>query len=167
MSAVMAEPRDAGSAHFDPSNLEFTSVDVGNKTVNVIPAEARARFNIRFNDRHTQASLRALIEARAGVAAGGGHFRIEWEPSNADVFLTRPGPFVEPVGAAIADVTTRKPALSTSGGTSDARFIKDYCPVVEFGLVNDTMHKIDERVSVADLVALTAIYRRILDRYFA
>ena len=167
MAAVMAEPLDAGSAHFDPSNLEFTSVDVGNKTVNVIPAEARARFNIRFNDCHTQGSLKALIEARAHAAAQGVHFRIAWEPSNADVFLTKPGPFVHMVSGAIAEVTGRRPELSTSGGTSDARFIKDYCPVVEFGLVNATMHKIDERVATADLAALTAIYRRILDRYFA
>jgi succinyl-diaminopimelate desuccinylase len=166
MNAVMAQPLDAGSEHFDPSNLEFTSVDVGNKTVNVIPSEARARFNIRFNDHHTQGSLKALVEARAGAAAKRGHFRIDWEPSNADVFLTKPGPFVELVSGAITDATGRKPALSTSGGTSDARFIKDYCPVVEFGLVNETMHKIDERVATADLVALAAIYRRILDRYF-
>jgi succinyl-diaminopimelate desuccinylase len=166
MAAVMAEPLDAGSAHFDPSNLEFTSVDVGNKTVNVIPAEARARFNIRFNDHHTHASLKALVEARAHAAAKGGDFGIEWGPSNADVFLTKPGPFVELVSSAIAETTGRQPALSTSGGTSDARFIKDYCPVVEFGLVNATMHKIDESVATADLVALTAVYRRILDRYF-
>jgi succinyl-diaminopimelate desuccinylase len=166
MAAVMAKPLDAGSAHFDPSNLEFTSVDVGNKTVNVIPPEARARFNIRFNDRHTQGSLKALIEARAHAAAQGGHFRITWEPSNADVFVTKPGPFVHMVSGAIAEVTGRRPELSTSGGTSDARFIKDYCPVVEFGLVNATMHKIDECVATADLVALTAVYRRILDRYF-
>jgi len=166
MAAVMAEPLDAGSAHFDPSNLEFTSVDVGNKTVNVIPPEARGRFNIRFNDCHTQGSLKALIEARAHAAARGGHFRIAWEPSNADVFVTKPGPFVDMVSGAIAEVTGRQPELSTSGGTSDARFIKDYCPVVEFGLVNATMHKIDERVATADLAALTAVYRRILDRYF-
>jgi succinyl-diaminopimelate desuccinylase len=167
MAAVTADPLDAGSAHFDPSNLEFTSVDVGNRTVNVIPAEARARFNIRFNDRHTHASLKALVEARAAAVAKDGHFRIEWEPSNADVFLTKPGPFVELVSRAIAETTGRQPALSTSGGTSDARFIKDYCPVVEFGLVNATMHKIDESVATADLVTLTAVYRRILDRYFA
>jgi len=166
MAAVMAEPLDAGSAHFDPSNLEFTSVDVGNKTVNVIPPEARGRFNIRFNDRHTQESLKALIEARAHAAAQGGHFRIAWEPSNADVFVTKPGPFVDLVSGAIAEATGRQPELSTSGGTSDARFIKDYCPVVEFGLVNATMHKIDECVATADLAALTAVYRRILDRYF-
>jgi succinyl-diaminopimelate desuccinylase len=166
MAAVMAEPLDIGSAHFDPSNLEFTSVDVGNTTVNVIPPEARGRFNIRFNDRHTQGSLKALIEARAHAAAQGGHFRIAWEPSNADVFVTKPGPFVDMVSGAIAEVTGRQPELSTSGGTSDARFIKDYCPVVEFGLVNATMHKIDECVATADLVALAAVYRRILDRYF-
>jgi succinyl-diaminopimelate desuccinylase len=166
MAAVMAEPLDAGSAHFDPSNLEFTSVDVGNLTVNVIPAEARARFNIRFNDCHTYASLKALVDARAAAAAKGGPFWIEWEPSNADVFLTRPGPFVEMVSSAIAETTGRAPVMSTSGGTSDARFIKDHCPVVEFGLVNATMHKIDESVATADLVTLTAAYRRILDRYF-
>src|SRR5882757_4131175 len=94
MAAVMAEPLDAGSAHFDPSNLEFTSVDVGNKTVNVIPAEARARFNIRYNDVHTRASLRALIEQRAAAATKGKiNWRIEWESSNADVFVTKPGRF--------------------------------------------------------------------------
>src|SRR5712675_817985 len=167
MAAVMAEPLDAGSAHFDPSNLEFTSVDVGNKTVNVIPAEARARFNIRFNDRHTQGSLKALVEARALAAAKGGRFKIEWDPSNAHAFVTTPGAFVDLVAGTIKDVTGRTPALSTSGGTSDARFIKDYCPVIEFGLANQTMHKVDERVPAADLVTLTAIYRRILERYFA
>jgi len=167
MSAVMAEPLDNGSDHFDPSNLEFTSVDVGNPTINVIPPEARARFNIRYNDRHTKASLKALVEARAATAAQGGRFRIDWEPSNADVFLTLPGAFVDLVCGAIAETTGRAPELSTSGGTSDARFIKDYCPVVEFGLVNATMHKTDEQVATADLALLTAIYRRILDRYFA
>jgi succinyl-diaminopimelate desuccinylase len=166
MSAVMAEPLDAGSAHFDQSNLEFTSVDVGNKTVNIIPAEARARLNIRYNDRHTVDSLKALVEARARAGAQGGCFRIDWEPSNAQPFVTTPGPFVALVSEAIAEVTGRKPVLSTSGGTSDARFIREYCEVVEFGLVNRTMHGIDERVATADLVALTAIYRNIIDRYF-
>jgi succinyl-diaminopimelate desuccinylase len=167
MAALKAEPLDAGSAHFDPSNLEFTSVDVGNKTVNVIPAEARARFNIRFNDCHTREALRALVEARAAKAAGNVRWKIEWDYSNADVFLTAPGPFVALVSDAVTDVTGRKPELSTTGGTSDARFIKDYCPVIEFGLVNATMHGIDERVPTADLVTLTAIYRRVLERYFA
>ena len=167
LSALMSAPLDDGSQHFDPSNLEFTSIDVGNKTVNVIPGEARAHFNIRFNDRHMQDDLKALIEQRTGAAAGPVRWRIEWEPSNADVFVTKPGSFVDLVRAAVAEVTGKSPALSTSGGTSDARFIKDYCPVVEFGLVNTTMHKVDERVPTADLVALTAIYRNILERYFA
>jgi succinyl-diaminopimelate desuccinylase len=165
MRALMNEPLDEGSAHFQPSNLEFTSVDVGNPAVNVIPAEARARFNLRYNDRHTEASLKSLIEACA-AAARAARWRIDWEPSNAPVFLTRPGPFVDLVSAAVAAVTGRTPALSTSGGTSDARFIKDYCPVVEFGLANSTMHKIDECVPTADLVALTAIYRKIIEDYF-
>jgi succinyl-diaminopimelate desuccinylase len=92
--------------------------------------------------------------------------RIEYAQGNSDAFLTRPGPFVDLVAGAIADVTGRKPSLSTSGGTSDARFIKDYCPVIEFGLVGQTMHQVDERVPTADLVALTAVYRRILHLYF-
>jgi succinyl-diaminopimelate desuccinylase len=169
MGALMAKPLDRGSAQFDPSNLEFTSIDIGNRTVNLIPAEARARFNVRFNDHHTQASLKALIERRATAAAAvasGVRWRIEWEPSNADVFLTKACPFVDLVADAVAEVTGRRPQLSTSGGTSDARFIKNYCPVIEFGLVGQTMHQIDERTAVADLVKLTAIYRRILDRYF-
>jgi succinyl-diaminopimelate desuccinylase len=167
ISAIKAAPLDRGTAHFDPSNLEFTSVDVGNKTVNVIPAEARGRFNIRFNDLHTQASVKALVEGRAAAVAGDTRWRIDWDRSNADAFLTSPGPFVDLVVGAIATVTGRKPALSTSGGTSDARFIKNYCPVIEFGLANSTMHKVDECVALGDLVQLTAIYRRILDDYFA
>jgi len=168
ISALQAEPLDHGNEHFDPSNLEFTSVDVGNPTVNVIPGEARARFNIRFNDIHTQASLRALVESRVAKAAGERiRWQIRWEPSNADAFLTAPGPFVDVVRGAVNDVTGKVPALSTTGGTSDARFVKNYCPVVEFGLVNRTMHKVDECVATADLLTLTAIYRRMLERYFA
>jgi succinyl-diaminopimelate desuccinylase len=167
MGALMAEPLDRGSEHFDPSNLEFTSVDVGNRTVNLIPGEARARFNIRYNDLHTPESLKALIAARCAAAAGRVRWRIDYLPSNSWVFLTKPGPFVDLVTEAIAAATGRKPKLSTSGGTSDARFIKDYCPVVEFGLVGATMHQVDEQVPTAELAALTAIYRRILDRYFA
>jgi succinyl-diaminopimelate desuccinylase len=166
LSALMAEALDRGSAHFQPSNLEFTSVDVGNPTVNVIPAEARARFNIRFNDCHTPASLRALIDRRAAAAAGQVRHRIVWDESNADVFVTAPGSFTNLVVDAIAAITGRRPELSTSGGTSDARFIKDYCPVVEFGLVGQTMHQVDERVPLAELEQLTAVYRQILERYF-
>jgi succinyl-diaminopimelate desuccinylase len=164
---ALQAPLDSGSEHFDPSHLEFTSVDVGNDTVNLIPAQARARFNIRYNDRHSQAALKALIEQRAqSAAAGRVHYAFDWQPSNADVFVTKPGPFTDLAIAAIAEVTGRKPKLSTSGGTSDARFIKDYCPVLEFGLVGQTMHQVDECAPVADLVALTAIYRRIIERYF-
>jgi succinyl-diaminopimelate desuccinylase len=165
MSALMA-PLDRGSQHFEPSNLEFTSIDIGNRVVNLIPAEARARFNVRYNDHHSQKSLKMLIERHAADAAQRIKWRIEWEPSNADVFITAPGPFTDLVVAAIAAVTGRKPNLATGGGTSDARFIKDYCPVLEFGLLGQTMHQTDEHTSVADLTALTAIYRRILDRYF-
>ena len=165
--AALQAPLDQGSDHFDPSHLEFTSVDVGNETVNLIPGEARARFNIRYNDRHGPAALKALIERRAQEAAAGRvQHRIDWQKSNAEVFITKPGAFTELAVAAIAEVTGRKPKLSTSGGTSDARFIKDYCPVLEFGLVGQSMHQVDECVPVADLVTLTAIYRRIIDKYF-
>ncbi|MBI3434152.1 MAG: succinyl-diaminopimelate desuccinylase [Proteobacteria bacterium] len=168
IAALDAQPLDDGSAHFAASNIEFTSIDVGNDTVNLIPAQARARFNIRFNDRHSRAALRALVEARAAIASGGRvRWHIDWDASNADVFLAAPSAFVELISDAIESVTRRRPALSTSGGTSDARFINDYCPVVEFGLVSRTMHKVDEHVATADLVTLTRIYREILERYFA
>jgi succinyl-diaminopimelate desuccinylase len=165
---ALQTPLDEGSELFAPSNLEFTSIDVGNPTVNLIPGEARARFNIRYNDRHNRAALKALVERRAETAAAGRvHYAIDWQPSNADVFVTKPGPFTELAVAAIAEVTGHKPKLSTSGGTSDARFIKDYCPVLEFGLVGQTMHAVDECTLIADLVTLTAVYRRIIEKYLA
>ena len=165
--AALQAPLDEGSEHFAPSNLEFTSVDVGNATVNLIPGEARARFNIRFNDRHSQSALKTLIERRAEAAAAGRvRYTFEWQSSNADVFVTKPSPFTELAAAAIAEITGRWPQLSTSGGTSDARFIKDYCPVLEFGLVGQTMHQVDECAPVKDLVTLTAVYRRIIEKYF-
>jgi succinyl-diaminopimelate desuccinylase len=164
---ALQAPLDEGSAHFDPSHLEFTSIDVGNETVNLIPGQARARFNIRYNDRHSQSALKTLIERRAeSAAAGRVKYAFDWPPSNAEVFITKPGPFTDLAVAAIAEMTGRRPKLSTSGGTSDARFIKDYCPVFEFGLVGQTMHQVDECAPVADLVTLTAIYRRIMERYF-
>jgi succinyl-diaminopimelate desuccinylase len=165
--AALQAPLDDGSELFAPSNLEFTSVDVGNPTVNLIPGEARARFNIRFNDRHSQTALKVLLEQRTQAAAAGRvRYAFAWEPSNADVFVTKPGPFTDLAAAAIAEVTGRTPKLSTTGGTSDARFIKDYCPVLEFGLVGQTMHAVDECAPVADLVTLTAVYRRIIEKYF-
>ncbi len=167
IAALLQAPLDEGSAQFDPSHLEFTSVDVGNATVNLIPGEARARFNIRYNDRHSQTALKTLIEHRAKAAAAGRvHYAFDWQPSNAEVFVTKPGAFTKLAEDAIGEVTGRKPKLSTSGGTSDARFIKDHCPVLEFGLVGQTMHAVDECAPVADLVTLTAIYRRIIERYF-
>jgi succinyl-diaminopimelate desuccinylase len=165
--ALSSEPLDHGSAQFQASNLEFTSVDVGNTATNVIPGQARAKFNIRFNDLHTQESLRSLVEQRLEKAAGNRiRARIVWEPSNANVFVTKPGAFTDLAVAAIEEVTGRRPELSTSGGTSDARFIASYCPVIEFGLVGQTMHQIDERTPVSDLEKLTRIYQGILDRYF-
>ena len=165
--AALQAPLDEGSKHFVPSHLEFTSVDVGNTTVNLIPGEARARFNIRYNDRHSQTALKTLIERRTKAAAAGRvRYAFEWQPSNADVFITKPGPFMELAASAIAEVTGHRPKLSTSGGTSDARFIKDYCPVLEFGLVGRSMHQTDESTPLEDLHTLTAIYRRIIERYF-
>jgi succinyl-diaminopimelate desuccinylase len=167
LGQLTARPLDAGNAHFQPSNLEITSVDVGNAATNVIPQKAVARFNIRFNDEHTLDGLKAWIEGVVAACARPGIVpSVTYARGNSQSFITRPGPFVDMIAATIAEVTGRKPELSTSGGTSDARFIKDYCPVVEFGLVGQTMHAVDERVPVADLVALTAIYRRIIDRYF-
>jgi succinyl-diaminopimelate desuccinylase len=168
IETLQGTPLDNGSEDFQPSHLEFTSVDVGNKTVNLIPAEARARFNVRYNDRHTLDSLKALLLERAAKAAAGKIvFAFEFQPSNAGVFVTKQSPFTDLVTAAISDITKRKPQLSTTGGTSDARFICHYCPVVEFGLVGQTMHQTNERTPVADLTALTGIYRHILEKYFA
>jgi len=165
--AISEAPLDHGSAQFQPSNLEFVSVDVDNGAFNIIPGHARATFNIRYNDLHTQASLRDLIETRLAKAAGNRiKARIVWEPSNANVFLTKPGAFTDLALSAIEEVTGRKPELSTTGGTSDARFIASYCPVIEFGLLGQTMHQVDERASVKDLEMLTRVYRGILDRYF-
>jgi succinyl-diaminopimelate desuccinylase len=168
LMAALQVPLDEGSEQFAPSHLEFTSVDVGNTTVNLIPGEARARFNVRYNDRHSQTAIKTLIELRAKAAADG-HigYSLDWQPSNADVFVTKPGAFTELATAAIAEVTGRQPKLSTSGGTSDARFIKNYCPVLEFGLVGQTMHQTDESTPLQDLLTLTAIYRRIVEKYFS
>ncbi|MDR7036931.1 succinyl-diaminopimelate desuccinylase [Methylobacterium sp. BE186] len=166
-SALVAEPIDGGTAHFDASNLEFTTIDVGNAATNVIPADARAVFNIRFNEGWTADRLGAEIRRRLESAAGNTvRFSLDLQPSNSPAFLTRPDAFVDLVGEAIEAETGLRPALSTTGGTSDARFIKDACPVVEFGLVGETMHQVDERVPVADLDRLTAIYRRVLESYF-
>jgi succinyl-diaminopimelate desuccinylase len=164
LTRLTAKPLDTGTAHFEPSRLEITSIDVGNPVTNVIPAEARARFNIRFNDKHTSASLKAMIEA-AARELGGSH-ALEFQPAG-EAFLTPPGPFSTLVSDAVRAETGRTPKLSTTGGTSDARFIKAYCPVVEFGLAGRTMHKVNEHVPVDDLYTLARIYTRVLERYFA
>lgn len=166
-SALTADPLDGGTAHFDASNLEFTTIDVGNPATNVIPASAKAVFNVRFNDDWTADTLGAEIRRRLEAAAGNAvRFSLDLQPSNSPAFLTQPDAFVDRVAEAIEAETGRRPALSTTGGTSDARFIKDACPVIEFGLVGRTMHETDERVAVADLDRLTAIYGRVLDAYF-
>jgi succinyl-diaminopimelate desuccinylase len=167
LSGLSAEPLDEGTAHFDASNLEVTTVDVGNPAANVIPAEARATFNVRFNDRWSPETLEAELRRRLDAAAGNAvRYTVGFERTNATAFLTEPGPFVEAFAGAVEAELGRRPTLSTTGGTSDARFIKDHCPVVEFGLVGRTMHGIDERVPVADLDRLTAVYRRFLKAYF-
>jgi succinyl-diaminopimelate desuccinylase len=154
---------DAGSAHFDPSTLAITTIDVGNPAANVIPAEGRATFNIRFNDTWTADSLAAWIRQRFD-AVGGDH-ALELR-SGADSFLTAPGEMTGRVAGAVERVTGRRPAFSTSGGTSDARFIKDYAPVVELGLVNATIHKTDENVPVEEIETLTRIYQAVIEDSF-
>lgn len=167
-SALLGAPLDGGTAHFDASNLEFTTIDVGNPATNVIPSDARAVFNIRFNEGWTAETLGAEIRNRLDTAAGNSvRYSLDLQPSNSPAFLTRPDGFTDLVSDAIETETGARPILSTTGGTSDARFIKDACPVIEFGLVGETMHQTDERVAVADLDRLTAIYRRVLDAYFA
>jgi succinyl-diaminopimelate desuccinylase len=159
---------DKGTEHFDPSTLSFTSVDVGNAATNVIPGEARAAFNIRFNDKHTPESLIRWVEDRAQrIAHGSGcHIAITSQTSGV-AFLTAPGKFTQLVSDTVASVTGQAPFFSTSGGTSDARFIKDICPVVELGLAGATMHKADECVPVTEITALTDIYAALLTAYFA
>lgn len=166
LTALFSPPLDQGDADFEPSNLEVVSVDVGNPAFNVIPGEVRLRFNIRFNDRWTPESLAAEIKRRVAAADAGGRATVTFEPSNAVAFLTKPGPFTDLVAEAVSDVTGRKPSLSTGGGTSDARFIKNACPVVELGLVNATIHAVDERVKLDDLEALSRIYERVMELYF-
>ncbi|WP_414473292.1 succinyl-diaminopimelate desuccinylase [Microvirga sp. M2] len=168
LEGLLREPLDHGTEHFDASNLEVTTVDVGNAASNVIPAEARATFNIRFNDLWTPESLEADIARRLSEAAGNSvRYTLRMEPTNAVAFLTPPNQFVGFIADAVEAETGLRPKLSTTGGTSDARFIVKDCPVVEFGLVGQTMHQVDERVSVADLDRLTAIYRKVLNAYFS
>ncbi|MDP3342047.1 succinyl-diaminopimelate desuccinylase [Frigidibacter sp.] len=167
LAALDAEPLDGGTPYFDASNLEFTTVDVGNPASNVVPAQARAVFNIRFNDIWTPDTLAQELERRLAQAAGNSvRYVLTCKPTNAVAFLTQPGPFVAMVADAVEAQTGQRPALSTTGGTSDARFIKSYCPVVEYGVVGQTMHQVNECVAVADLLTLEAITHRLLTAYF-
>jgi succinyl-diaminopimelate desuccinylase len=159
--AALEGSLDDGNENFQPSNLEIVNVDVGNDSHNVIPAEARARFNVRFNNEYSPESLCAELTRRLDSAGVG--YEIDWWVSG-DSFLTPPGPLSDAVQAAVQERLGVTPELSTTGGTSDARFIKDMCPVVEFGLVGATMHKIDEHVAVADIEALTDIYEGVIRR---
>jgi succinyl-diaminopimelate desuccinylase len=168
LAALKASPLDGGTSHFDPSNLEVTTVDVGNAATNVIPATARAVFNVRFNDLWTPATLADALRARLAAAAPAGlRWSVTFDPTNAAAFLSEPGPFVAFMVDAVERATGRRPRLSTTGGTSDARFIKDHCQVLEFGLVGQTMHQIDECASVTDIRQLTEIYRSVVEQYFA
>lgn len=163
LDALLAAPLDGGTEHFQPSGLQVTTIDISNPATNVIPGIARAAFNIRFNDRWTSDALKAWVAER--LDAVGTPYRLAWEVSG-ESFLVPPGRISECLADAIREVTGRTPELSTTGGTSDARFIHAYCPVAEFGLVGQTMHKVDERADLADIAALTAIYGRFLDRFF-
>ncbi|WP_448202701.1 succinyl-diaminopimelate desuccinylase [Azospirillum sp. sgz302134] len=168
LAAITAEPLDEGTDHFQPSTLALTTIDVGNPATNVIPAQGKATFNIRFNDAHTPESLEAWLRARFDTVlsdAGGGAYELDMHCSG-DSFVTPPGPLTELVADAAEAVTGRRPEYSTTGGTSDARFIKNFCPVVEFGLVGQTMHKVDEHAAVDDLLRLTDIYGAILRDVF-
>ena len=164
LSALADTPIDDGTEHFQPSNLQLTTVDVGNTATNVIPAAARAAFNIRFNDLHSGESMLAWVRER--LDSVGGDYELDTHLTG-ESFLTPPGRLSDLIQKAIGTAVDGEAALSTTGGTSDARFIKDYCAVAEFGAVGQTMHKVDERVSLADLAALGQIYEGVLNGYFA
>ena len=168
LAALEARVLDEGYADFQPSNLEVTTVDVGNPTTNLIPAVATARLNIRFNPTHRGADLAAWIQSEADRAAEGFPGTITLTPAiSGEAFLTEQGPFTELVAGAVEAVSGQRPDLSTTGGTSDARFIRDLCPVVELGLVGRTMHAVDERAPVEEIRRLQAVYETLIRRYFA
>lgn len=164
LSAITSEQLDEGTDHFQPSNLQLTTVDVGNTATNIIPGEVRAAFNIRFNDLHTSESLMAWLKGKFDEV--GGDYDIEFQITG-EAFLTPPGKLSSLLSDAVEKATGMKPDLSTTGGTSDARFIKDFCPIAEFGLISQTMHKVDECARLSDMEQLTDIYEMVLDGYFA
>jgi succinyl-diaminopimelate desuccinylase len=161
---MATETLDEGTEHFQPSNLQIATVDVGNTATNVIPGVAKATFNIRFNDLHSSESLMKWVTAK--LDAAGGEYEIAWRITG-EAFLTPPGPLSEAISAAVENATGLTPELSTTGGTSDARFIKDFCPVAEFGLISQSMHKVNEHAAIDDIRALADIYEGVLDLWFA
>lgn len=168
MDRLASHELDQGTDHFDPSTLAITTIDTGNPATNVIPAQCRATVNIRFNDLHSGASLSAWLRGMADQVQAETGVTMEMQASiSGESFLTPPGEFSALIARSVQAETGRIPEASTSGGTSDARFVKDLCPVVEFGLVGKTMHQVDERVPVAQITELKAIYGRILRDYFA
>jgi succinyl-diaminopimelate desuccinylase len=165
---LSSAPLDQGTAHFEPSSLQVTVVSVPNTATNVIPSEARAKFNVRYNDLHRRPEIEDWVREQCQAAAQTSAAR--WSVSfsgTGDVFLTKPGPLVDTMIEAVRVVTGRTPKLTTGGGTSDARFIQAYCPVIEFGLVSQTIHQVDERVPLSDLERLTGIYEQFIAGYFA
>lgn len=165
LDALTAEPLDEGNDHFQASSLQITSIDIGNPTENIIPGEAEARFNIRFNDMHSSDTLSAWIRETLDAAADGTPYDLAFRVSG-ESFVFPPGDLSGLISDSIEQIVGRRPELSTTGGASDARFIKDFCPVAEFGLISQTMHKIDERVFVDDINKLSEIYEAILRGYF-
>ena len=168
LNRLVSSPIDTGTAHFEASNLQVTILDVPNTATNVIPARARAVFNVRYNDLHSRATIQdwVRLQVEAAVGRSGVNTALTFS-GTGEVFRTQPGPLVSTLREAVHQVTRRTPALTTGGGTSDARFIQAHCPVVEFGLVNETIHQVDERVPVADLEMLTQIYARFISEFFA
>ncbi len=173
LDAVASDPLDRGNAHFPPSGLQITTIDVGNQVSNVIPAEAEARFNVRFNDEHDSAAIEAWLrrhfDAALDASPKGGTAGARYELAirvSGESFLCPPGPLSDLLGRAVEATLGRTPELGTTGGTSDARFIKDHCPIAELGLLNATAHKVDEHVTLDDLRGLEAVYGAALDGYF-
>ena len=164
LSAVLDKPLDDGTEHFQPSTAVVTTIDVGNPVANVIPARAEARINVRFNDLHTGAGVETLLRRRLDDIGGDYDLdaRVSGEP-----FLFPPGPLSNLVAGAVEKVTGKRPEFSTAGGTSDARFIKDHCPVCEYGMTNQTAHKADENALISDIRLLSDIYQSVLDGFFA
>lgn len=167
LARLTDSPLDQGTEHFDPSTLQIVTVDTGNPAANVIPAQTRATLNIRYNDAHTGDSVTAWLQSHADTIAANSGVDISLKTRNSgESFLTPPGTLSTLVSNAVRAETGLTPVLSTSGGTSDARFVKNHCPVIEFGLVGERMHGIDERVRIADIHKLKAVYTRILRDYF-